>query len=339
MWTRRPTSFSPANAEEPALRGVVHRSAPASRRTIVPAPAPSGQPEGHAPILATGLVVFFWSILLVAAGAAASSGNTAQDPAKEEPVTMETCATCHEDAAAAFAGGPHGRAMARMSGEILARSCEGCHGPAAAHVDDPSPENIDRRPQPAACASCHADRAGGLELNMPAHPRNGVGCLDCHASGHDDPGTEHMLRRPVNALCSSCHQLEAAQFQRPYAHRKGAQEPFECVTCHDPHGESRRGRLTMLHNGGVCIDCHTDKAGPFVYPHPPREFDGCVACHEPHGSMNPRQLKRHSVMNLCLECHADVPAFHDLSQARYRACQTCHVAVHGSNRDPRLLAE
>ena len=200
-------------------------------------------------------------ILLLAGVVAAAVPLAARDTGSNEPMTLETCAMCHDDVAAAFVRGPHGRAMAKVSKEILARSCV------------------------------------------------------------------------------SCHQLEAAQFRRPYAHRKGAQKPFECTACHDPHGQSRRGRMTLLGNGGVCIECHTEKAGPFVYPHPPREVNGCVTCHEPHGSMNPRQLKRHSVMNLCLECHADVPAFHDLSQARYRACQTCHVAVHGSNRDPRLLAE
>jgi len=263
----------------------------------------------------------------------------AQEAGSEESVALETCATCHEDTAAAFTAGPHGRAMAKVSPGILEGACGSCHGPAAAHVDDPSAENIEGHPGQQVCAACHVDRVGGLELNMPAHPRNDVACLDCHASGHSDPGTPHMLRKPVGTLCASCHQLEAAQFQRPYAHRKGAQEPFPCTACHDPHGASRRGTLTLLSNGGVCIECHTGKAGPFVYPHPPQEVDGCTGCHEPHGSMNPKQLRRHSITNLCLECHADVPAFHDLSQARYRACQTCHVAVHGSNRDPRLLAE
>lgn len=277
--------------------------------------------------------------LVLAGVVAAAVPAAAQETSGGQPVTLETCATCHDTVAAAFVAGPHGRAMAKVSEEILARACVSCHGPAAAHVDDPSPENIRKQPGPEACAACHADRAGGLELNMPAHPRNGVQCLDCHTPGHGDPGTEDMLKMPVNELCGSCHQLEAAAFRRPYAHREGAQKPFDCTACHDPHGESRRGRLTLLRNGGVCIECHTATAGPFVYPHPSREVNGCVSCHEPHGSMNPQLLKRHSVMNLCLECHADVPALHDLSQARYRACQTCHVAVHGSNRDPRLLAE
>jgi DmsE family decaheme c-type cytochrome len=259
--------------------------------------------------------------------------------AADEPVPLETCAQCHDEVAAAFVAGPHGRAMAKVSPELLQRACETCHGPAAKHVDDPSPENINRHPSSEACASCHADRAGGMELTTPGHPRNDVQCLDCHASGHKDPGTEHMLRLRPRKLCGGCHQQQAAAFQLPYAHRESAHKPFACTTCHDVHGEGERGRLELLGNGGLCISCHTGKAGPFVFPHPPREVDGCVTCHDPHGSVNPRQLKRHNVADLCLECHADVSANHNLSQARVRACQNCHAAIHGSNRDPRLLSE
>ena len=32
----------------------------------------------------------------------------------EEPVTMSTCAVCHEDEAGAFATGPHGSSMAKV---------------------------------------------------------------------------------------------------------------------------------------------------------------------------------------------------------------------------------
>jgi predicted CXXCH cytochrome family protein len=95
----------------------------------------------------------------------------------------------------------------------------------------------------------------------------------------------------------------------------------------------------MIGSGGACLDCHADLAGPFVYPHPPREINGCVACHAPHGSPNPKLLVRHRVAALCIECHANVPGSHDISRPRYQSCQYCHVAVHGSNRDPRLFEE
>jgi DmsE family decaheme c-type cytochrome len=257
---------------------------------------------------------------------------------EEEPVDRETCAVCHEETAEAFSKGPHGTGMAAMDPGLLDRSCETCHGSAAAHVEDPSPENIQRKPEESACLSCHAQARGLMELSTPGHVRNGVSCLDCHASGHEAPAAEPLLAGEPADMCGVCHRKERADFRLPYAHREG-DDPVTCLSCHDLHGSGRVGRLTQLHNGGVCIDCHTEKAGPFVFPHPPREVDGCIACHEPHGSVNPRQLKRRRVADLCLECHAGIPAFHDITKVRYQSCQSCHAAVHGSNRDPRLFEE
>jgi predicted CXXCH cytochrome family protein len=69
------------------------------------------------------------------------------------------------------------------------------------------------------------------------------------------------------------------------------------------------------------------------------EVDGCVTCHRPHGSPYPKLLTRADVSQICLECHADTPSFHDLSQPKYRNCQTCHAAIHGSQRDRALFKE
>ena len=71
-----------------------------------------------------------------------------------------------------------------------------------------------------------------------------------------------------------------------------------------------------------------------------------MSCHEPHGSPNPKQLKRAAVDTLCRECHSTISkntlgsqpsADHNMLTARWRSCTTCHVAIHGSNRSPRLL--
>ncbi len=93
----------------------------------------------------------------------------------------------------------------------------------------------------------------------------------------------------------------------------------------------------------MCLDCHTDKAGPFVYPHAPREVgprtlgNGCLSCHVQHGTPNPRLLTRRDIRSICLECHTNLPAFHDQTRARFRNCITCHIAIHGSNHDVRFF--
>jgi len=258
--------------------------------------------------------------------------------AAQEETKMDFCAECHEDEAAAFAAGDHG---SKMTPEQLQDSCAACHGPVDEHVEDPSPENIHRWPTPDRCATCHAGQVAGLRRTTPAHPRNDVACLDCHVPGHSPPAAKPLLAAEPRSLCGSCHADKRNAFELPYAHREG-NEPFACTTCHAIHGEGESARWTMLGNGGgPCVACHTDMAGPFAFPHPPREVDGCVTCHEPHGSTNPRQLNRRTVFQICLECHTNVPlrAVHDFSQAQSRACQTCHRSLHGSNTDPRFLTD
>lgn len=267
---------------------------------------------------------------LVATGAA-------QEDSGEDFVPRAVCAGCHEEADT-FAEGAHGRAMAARGEDVLERSCVACHGPAETHIEEPLPENIRRLPANESCANCHGAPSGRLALAVPAHERHRLACLDCHDEGHGDAAAEPLLAAEPFELCGDCHGLQASSFYRPFAHRDGA-EPFDCTACHSAHGTGRVGRLAAASRTGVCSDCHDEKIGPFVFPHPPQPIDGCLACHEPHGSTNPRMLTRRTVFNLCLECHAGIPALHDLTQARFRRCQTCHSAVHGSNRDRRLFDE
>ena len=98
----------------------------------------------------------------------------------------------------------------------------------------------------------------------------------------------------------------------------------------------------------ACVSCHTEKKGPFVYPHGNYSGD-CLTCHEAHGSNNTKMLKQASLYGLCLSCHTRIgvttattlgsqpPSIHNINQPRYQNCTTCHTAIHGSNRSPQLL--
>lgn len=279
--------------------------------------------------------------LLVAMGAALaglSSGLLAEDTPKATAVGAETCATCHDEAAAAFRSGQHGQAMQAHQPGILDKACETCHGPGSLHVDDPSTKNIRRIPPDEACLSCHTQQSGYMALTTPGHLRNGIKCLDCHVSGHAAPAAKPLLAARPYDLCARCHAYEANQFKLSFSHRRGSR-PFDCTDCHTVHGANRTGRLIQSGDAGACAKCHTEKAGPYVYPHPPRSVNGCMDCHQPHGSVNPKLLARTRVMDLCLECHTNVPSFHDVTRGRYQNCTTCHVGVHGSNHDARLMDE
>ncbi len=251
-----------------------------------------------------------------------------------EASTAEDCAMCHDEVASSFAASPHGMAMAGRSDQIFSASCATCHEAGVDHMDDPSVDNVTRNRGDAACLSCHTDQGAAVASSTPAHVRLKVGCTDCHDAGHDSPEALFADRD----RCVECHQGIAASFNLPYAHRNGTRA-FDCASCHSIHGRNTVARSILSSNGGPCVECHTEKRLPLVFPHPPADRRGCVSCHVPHGSTNPRQLQRHSVMMLCLECHTDVPSYHDLSRPKYRNCQTCHTAIHGSNHDPRLFKE
>ncbi len=255
-------------------------------------------------------------------------------PVCAERPTMEDCAMCHDEVATAFVASSHGRAMASRSDQILATACSMCHEAGVDHMDDPTVDNVSRKPAEAACLSCHKDQGAKTLSGTPGHVRNGLTCLDCHDAGHDN-GT--VLSASRNR-CVACHQDVEVLFTLPFAHRNGL-KPFDCLSCHFVHGNNTVARSILGSNGGACVNCHSEKRLPQVFPHPPADRRGCVSCHVAHGTTNPRQLQRPSIMMLCLECHSDVPSFHDVTQPKYRNCQICHTAIHGSNHDPSLLKE
>ncbi len=255
-----------------------------------------------------------------------------------------TCATCHEDVTQRFNAGPHGRAMAAVRGDALARACEGCHGPGEAHAANPTGNNIQRlapnAPEVArACGSCHQGRDQDLQRRTPGHGRAVVSCLACHQSGHQPAMAEHLLAAPEDALCGGCHPTERSEFLLPFAHRETRTEPMACTACHGVHQSQANAMGLSAEPGKRCASCHAEKAGPFTYPHSPVEASGCIRCHRPHGSPNPQLLVRRDPGSLCLECHVATPPFHDLTKASFRQCQACHSAVHGSQRSPKLFEE
>jgi len=183
-------------------------------------------------------------------------------------------------------------------------------------------------------------------MGSEAHAAGGVGCVGCHKIHQTDMRTAPLLKAEKTRLCASCHPAQYGEFSKPFAHQLGVGD-MSCVSCHNPHGGRGEESLKDADRAElVCVTCHTDKRGPFVFAHVNDEVGNCMTCHEPHGSSNPKRLVRATVVQLCLECHSPLsgatvgsqpPSFHDLTSPRYRECTVCHVAVHGSNTSPALL--
>jgi hypothetical protein len=177
------------------------------------------------------------------------------------------CAECHDDEAEAKAASFH-RGL----------SCEGCHGPAAAHADDPTEQAPDIPTGRETCLRCHdylASRPTGFpqileRVHNPLQP-----CAECH-DPHDPTPPE------VPGQCSACH--AAISRMKAVSHHWS----LECETCHEAPAEHRENPRAYL-------------------PKKPTRRDFCGQCHagDAGGSSDvPRvDLANHGNRYMCWQCH------------------------------------
>ena len=270
--------------------------------------------------------------------------GASQKPDATKPdnfVGSEVCETCHGEIQKKFADNPHSRLALMHGGKGV--TCENCHGPGKEHVESggdatkifqfskAEPKVVDEK-----CLTCHAGAHPNFDRS--AHGEAGVGCASCH-SVHSFKSEANMLKISQPKLCYTCHTDIKPAFAQPF-HHKVDEGLVSCSDCHDPHGTFKQKQLrSSVAGDAVCVKCHTETAGPFVYEHPPVKTEGCTICHFPHGSPNPRLLNRSNVNTLCLQCHSarnetftapGTPSFHNMAN-QYQACTVCHTQIHGSN--------
>lgn len=303
-------------------------------------------------------------MVLLASGFAVSAQTTGAPTPPSPPtaapayVGSETCKTCHEEIYNNLLKTPHSAIETGARRGWAQKSCESCHGPGSKHAESASADDIKNPAKlppvqvDQTCLKCHLNQNTPVGRLASGHAKDEVACTSCH-SVHGTGGAKLVERNRagINAKCATCHVSQWASFSRPYKHRlpEGA---MACVDCHNPHASYRADSMrASFGNEPGCLQCHSDKRGPFVYEHPVIKLEGCAACHEPHGSANPRMLIRHNVADVCLECHANLPianaknaklggvppAFHDLRSPRYQNCTVCHSRVHGSYVDRTFL--
>jgi DmsE family decaheme c-type cytochrome len=286
------------------------------------------------------------------------------DPGKVGYVGSSACKICHADVWFKFYKNPHFKSIANGSEAPANTGCEGCHGPAEAHVKAHGGKatiiafsQLSPKQALDTCLRCHSNSLSRANIRSSPHTLNNVSCINCH-SIHKSSTPKFLLAKSQPALCYGCHISQQAEFSMPFKHR--VNEGFmKCSDCHNPHGSSAptwrmASRPSMVNqssaNEEACLGCHFDKRGPFAFEHPPVRVEGCEMCHYPHGSTNSRLLRRPVVFTLCLECHNGAGTFgragtgiptlsagHNMSDPRYQNCTNCHVRIHGSNSDPLFL--
>ena len=217
------------------------------------------------------------------------------------------------------------------------------------------------------CLGCHRSNQDQKNFDRSEHHFNGVACQTCHSAHLTDASdnarearslnpqrdffvsvprkeeqrwlTSNLLRKAQPELCATCHSTVVSQFTLP-SHHRVPEGLMKCTDCHSPHGTRNQPMLKKT-AWESCINCHTEKRGPYVFEHAAVKVEGCVGCHSPHGSVSRMLLLRREGRFLCLQCHVNPQAPNvphgRLGFATSGECVRCHVAIHGSNSSEFFL--
>ena len=255
---------------------------------------------------------------------------------------QDTCVVCHEGFDTAVNRSQHGFAKNPRT-PAAAQGCETCHGPGAAHAQDPEkvkPKAFTKMAAAdvtATCTTCH-NRGDHTMWLGSAHNQRNIACTTCH-SVHTPKSDRGQLKTATqSATCANCHRDKVNKLDRS-GHMPVREGKMECTSCHNVHGSKN---VRLLRAGftinETCASCHADKRGPFLWEHAPVR-DSCVTCHDPHGSSNERMLVAKQPF-LCQRCHNHTrhpatiydKAVQGTSNRIFgRSCVSCHSQIHGSN--------
>jgi DmsE family decaheme c-type cytochrome len=284
------------------------------------------------------------------------SGN--QTPPGAQFVGSAACADCHEETVTAFKQTVHGLAFSDDDARG-AVTCESCHGPGSAHVEEMDPALIgnpardDQFRDGPLCLNCH-NTAVFDDWSTSHHNTADVNCSACHEV-HTDPHESGVSSSPE--LCYGCHaDVRAASFMP--SHHPVREGKLSCLDCHGVHGGG--GKMTQNATGReLCFSCHAEIEGPFVFEHAPVNED-CLICHTPHGAVADNLLTL-AEPALCLNCHAmhfhaSVPGWDGdftvnvqpdrtgtstpdaWKKGMLTKCTQCHTEIHGSDLPSQAIS-
>jgi DmsE family decaheme c-type cytochrome len=233
------------------------------------------------------------------------------------------------------------------------QGCESCHGDTAAHLSEPSAQNILNParlpPQEAAatCQSCHgsgSDR-GHMFWAGSEHAMADLTCASCH-SIHQPKAEQNLLKAEAEVqLCMSCHAEVRATLLKRSRHplfdhtREAGAAAMKCSDCHEPHGSAGPGLLRAQTVNDTCYRCHAEFRAPVLWEHAPVK-ENCLNCHAAHGSNQEHLLVTYE-QRLCQSCHLQgrhqtVAGSPQDIWAINRSCTNCHSLIHGSNHPSGL---
>jgi hypothetical protein len=184
-------------------------------------------------------------------------------------IGSSACAECHDDLYDLKKEGYHRNL-----------SCEGCHGAAVAHTEDPDEYQPPAPRERKFCPTCHMynlSRPSGFPQINPVAHNPLQPCIACH-DPHDPVPPE------TPAECTACH-AQVARMKAVSPHVL-----LECSVCHatpKPHKlQPRRVRSAKPTRREFCAQCHGSNSDVVGTPKIDLLTHGekylCWQCHYPH---------------------------------------------------------
>jgi DmsE family decaheme c-type cytochrome len=258
-------------------------------------------------------------------------------------VGTERCLECHgEKILADYQHTVHFGVEQNAQTELEKNMCEACHGPGGGHVENTEDRKLlwtfkaedgeNEQDWNQVCLQCH-EKGVQTHWTGSIHESRGMACVNCHTVMKKVSEENQLAKETAPEVCFTCHKMKKMQFQKS-SHMPLMEGKIACVDCHNPHGSPNPTLLIENSVNENCAKCHSEKAGPMLWEHPPVR-ENCLNCHNPHGSNHDNLLvvKR---PRLCQRCHIEArhpttPQSEATQFAIDRGCVNCHSQIHGSN--------
>jgi predicted CXXCH cytochrome family protein len=253
-----------------------------------------------------------------------ADGVVDEDAGHAEPVSNETCVSCHDRAEKHISRSVHGL------GEDTP-SCESCHG--KPHNILPSSEwdsRLSAINQNRTCGRCHKDMMEPYLEGVHARAvldkglNDAPACTDCHGthamrSSDDKLSGTHFGKIPDT--CGDCHEGVLRTFMDESAHgvafAEGDENAPVCTTCHDAHQTLAMEGQARMDSAAQCGTCHEELYVSFL-----GSFHGkainlgmessavCTDCHTAHVALGPddprSSVHPNNLDETCGACHGEV---------------------------------
>jgi DmsE family decaheme c-type cytochrome len=228
------------------------------------------------------------------------------------PVEKQTgrCLTCHSGGQRMYwEGSIH---------QINKMSCSDCHNPMARFS---ATGLLKKASISDTCQTCHQQQRAEFrkKSHMPL-PEGKMSCEDCH-NPHGTSSKRLLKADTVNDLCYTCHAEKRGPLLWEHAPVRE-----NCLNCHTPHG-SNNDKLLIQTRPFLCAGCHsgTGSMGHMVWG---ADAVGSLATDPTATGINSSGNQANSAWSATNTTGSQATV---IKRMTGRACQNCHVMIHGSN--------